>query len=230
MATPVSSCLKNVFIGPPFTQARCWRKLVLARDRTAHRWPSSPDSSETRHARLCQISPGQKTAAPANICERRNSFLACSDRRVELEADEMIAPFVDFLERESRNLLQILERLARTVLGPVRNPRRCFFPQQRHHALELDRRGAVQIERFRRLALELVGEVIKDLLQLVLAGLHAEVGHLREHAFPSFARETYRGGALRLVTLAADAHGDILARTVGQLLREGRRATRHDEG
>src|SRR5439155_15450572 len=222
MATPVSSCLKNVFIGPPFTQARCWRKLVLARDRTAHRWPSSPDSSETRHARLCQISPGQKTAAPANICERRNSFLACSDRRVELEADEMIAPFVDFLERESRNLLQILERLARTVLGPVRNPRRCFFPQQRHHTLELDRRGAVQIEleRFRRLALELVGEVIKDLLQLVLAGLHAEVGHLREHAFPSLARETDGGRALRLVTLAADAHGHVLARAVGQFLRE----------
>src|SRR5438093_8414920 len=146
-----------------------------------------------------------------------------------LEADQVIAPFVDLLERESRNLPQILERLARTVLGPVRNPRRRFFPQQRRHALELDRRGAVHVERFRRLALELLGEVVKDLLQLVLAGLHAEIGHLREHAFPSLARETDGGGALRLVALAADAHRHVLARAVGQLLRESLRTDRYDE-
>src|SRR5262249_26030062 len=81
----------------------------------------------------------------------------------------------------------------------------------------------------RRLAFEMLSEIVEHLPDLFVGGGHAKIDHLRHFAFPALARQTHGCGALRLVTLAAEPLGDFPARTIGKLLRDGRRGDGDDE-
>src|SRR5215203_2117112 len=93
-----------------------------------------------------------------------------------LEADQAVAPLLDLPEVEAGDALQILERLAR-CLGAVRDQRRRFAPQQAGNALQLLRRGTIQVERRRGLALEVCGQVFEGGVQLLVGALEAEADH-----------------------------------------------------
>ena len=85
-----------------------------------------------------------------------------------LEAHEEVLARLDLLVVEARHLLQLLERLAEARGLPPLQQRRRFRPRQAGHALELDVVRPVDVQRPRRIAEEVLRQVVQDGRELLV--------------------------------------------------------------
>ena len=147
-------------------------------------------------------------------------------RRFEAD-DEILARF-DLLVVEAGNLLELVERLADADLVEIGKDRRRFLPGQAGYALELDVRGPVDVERTRRLAEKVLGQVLEDRAEFLVSALGATLDHVGDDFLPALARQAHGRRPLRLVAGAADFEEGILPGPVRKLSRGRRAQSQHE--
>ena len=184
----------------------------------------SPKMPNSPGSRACCTDCAVDSAAPGAGEAIFGSFGA--RRRFEAH-DEILSRF-DLLVVEAGNLLELVERLAHADFVEPGEHRGGFLARQASHALELDVRGAVDVERSRRLAEKMRGEVLEDRAEFLVSALGAPLDHVGDDFFPALARQAHGRRPLCLMAGAADLEERVLSSPIRQLGRGGRAQSKHE--